>query len=326
MSKILLSIIIPTYNVENYIVECVDALLKQIDSPNEIIIVNDGSTDGTLALVERHYAHLPQVRIITTQNGGAGHARDTGVEAAQGEFVFFCDPDDIVTVGLVTELQQVCQAHPETELFCFNSMMFEEHQRHVTRPKVRHEVFGKQPSQQVFSRLLRNGSYTSAAWNYAVKRSLVQQHGLRFRDRVHEDHQFSLSAFVLSQHAWVSQEVYYHQRVRSGSLTNSRKNHEYFQQRYNAFMQAYSTLKIALKNSPLKQEIEKAYLMHSFRLMIYLSLHNGTAVPEYVINAIRFLGGQHEPANLKEWLLIRRPHMFIKLQNFKVGRELKRAA
>lgn len=326
MSKILLSIIIPTYNVENYIVECVDALLKQIDSPNEIIIVNDGSTDGTLALVERHYAHLPQVKIITTTNGGAGQARDTGMAAAQGEFLFFCDPDDIVADGLVAELQQVYQAHPETELFCFNSQMFEDHQRQVTRPKVRHEMFGKQPSSQVFSRLLRNGSYTSAAWNYAVKKSLVQQHGLRFRDRIHEDHQFTLSAFVLSNHAWVSQKVYYHQRVRNGSLTNSRKSQEYFQQRYNAFMQAYSTLKMALKDSPLKKEIEKAYLIHSFRLMIYLSLYNGTAVPEYVINAIRFLGGQFEPANIKEWLLIQRPHMFILLQNFKVGRELKRAA
>ena len=58
MSDILLSVIIPTYNVEKYIVECVDSLLHQIKAPNEIIIVNDGSTDGTLALIEQNYAHL----------------------------------------------------------------------------------------------------------------------------------------------------------------------------------------------------------------------------------------------------------------------------
>ncbi|ALV92807.1 MULTISPECIES: glycosyltransferase family 2 protein [Pantoea] len=326
MSKVLLSVIIPTFNVENYIVECVDALLKQISTPNEIIIINDGSTDGTLALVEQHYGHLPQVKIITTINVGAGQARDKGIEAAQGEFLFFCDPDDIVADGLVEELQQVYQTYPETELFCFSSQMFEEGQRHITRPKVRHETFGKQPSQQVFSRLLCNGSYTSAAWNYAVKRALVEQHRLRFRDRVHEDHQFTLSAFVYSQHAWVSQKVYYHQRVRNGSLTNSRKSDDYFLQRYNAFMQAFSILKIALGHSPLKQKLEKEYLLHSFRLMIYLSLYNGTAVPEYVINAIRFLGGQYDPANIKEWLLIHRPEMFILLQNIKVAKTLKRAA
>ena len=201
MSKILLSVIIPTYNVENYIVECVDALVKQINPSDEIIIVNDGSTDGTLALIQQQYGHLPQVKIITTLNGGAGQARDAGIDAAQGEFLFFCDPDDIVAEGFVAELQQVYQAHPETELFCFSSHMFEEGQRHITRPKVRHEVFGKQSSHHVFSRLLCNGSYTSAAWSYAVKKTLVEQQGLRFRGRVHEDHQFTLSAFVYSRRA-----------------------------------------------------------------------------------------------------------------------------
>jgi len=73
MSDTLLSVIIPTYNVEKYIVECVDSLLRQVKSPNEILIVNDGSTDGTLALLEQNYAHLSQVKIITTENGGAGH-------------------------------------------------------------------------------------------------------------------------------------------------------------------------------------------------------------------------------------------------------------
>ncbi len=88
MSDILLSVIIPTYNVEKYIVECVDSLVSQIRTPNEIIIVNDSSTDGTVALIEQHYAHLPQVKVITIPNGGAGNARDKGVEAAKGQFVF----------------------------------------------------------------------------------------------------------------------------------------------------------------------------------------------------------------------------------------------
>lgn len=326
MAKMLLSVIIPTYNVEKYIVECVDSLLRQAAGLCEIIIVNDGSTDGTLARVEQTYGHQPQVRVITTPNGGAGRARDTGIEAAQGEFLFFCDPDDIVPEGFVAELQQVTQAHPDVDLFCFSSQMFEEGRSGVTRPKVRHEQFGLHAPQQVLSRLLQNGSYTSAAWNYAVKRAVVMQHQLRFVDRVHEDHKFTLSVFIHAQRAWVSQQVYYHQRVRSGSLTNSQKNDDYFLQRYNAFMHAYGTLKHGLARSPIKTQLEKAYLLHSFRLMIYLSLYNGTPVPEYVINAIRFMGGQHKPDNIKEWLLIHRPRLFIQLQKYKVARELKNAA
>ncbi|MEZ3498116.1 glycosyltransferase family 2 protein [Pantoea sp. KPR_PJ] len=326
MVKTLLSVIIPTYNVEKYIVECVDSLLRQITATDEIIIVNDSSTDGTLALLQQTYGHRPEVRIITTPNGGAGQARDTGIEAARGEFLFFCDPDDIVPDGFIAELQQVTAAHPDVDLFCFSSHMFEDGQPAVTRPKVRHDRFGLQSPHQVLARLLQNGSYTSAAWNYAVKKSVIAQHKLRFIDRVHEDHKFTLSVFIYARQAWVSQHSYYSQRVRSGSLTNSHKGESYFQQRYNAFMQTYGILKQGLDNSPVKSQLEKAYLLHSFRLMIYLSLYNGTAVPEYVINAIRFLGGQHKPVNAKEWLLINRPRLFIQLQKYKVAKELKKAS
>lgn len=326
MAKILLSVIIPTFNVENYIVECVDSLLRQIETPDEIIIVNDSSTDGTLALLEKNYAHLPQVKIITTLNGGAGKARDIGIGAARGDFLFFCDPDDIVAPGLVEELRLVSEQHPRVDLFCFNSDMFEEGCEGVTRPKVRHEHTGVQQPQQVLSRLLQNGSYTSAAWNYVVKKTLVEQHRLRFVERVHEDHKFTLSVFIRSSQCWVSNHIYYLQRVRRGSLTNSRKDDNYFAQRYNAFMQTFATLKTTLDTSPARSDLEKDYLIHSFRLMIYLSLYNGTPVPPYVINAIRFMGKRIKPRNIKEWLLLNKPELFIRLQQRKVRKELRHSA
>ncbi|WP_336793159.1 glycosyltransferase family 2 protein [Pantoea anthophila] len=326
MSDILLSVIIPTYNVEKYIVECVDSLLRQVKSPNEILIVNDGSTDGTLALLEQNYAHLSQVKIITTENGGAGRARDVGIEQARGQFLFFCDPDDVVVDGLVAELATVAEQHPETDLFCFNSCVFRDGQIDVTSPKVRHEIFGQQKSQEVLLHLLRNGRYTSAAWSYIVSKRIVEQHKLRFVGRVHEDHNFTLSVFVKSQQAWVSRQVYYKQRIRNGSLTNSTKSNEFFYQRYNAFMHAYSTLNSSVTKSAWRSSLEKAYLVHSFRLMIYLSLYNGTPVPEYVLNAIRFLGRNVKTENVKEWLLFNRPELFIALQHYKVKKELSRAA
>lgn len=326
MSDILLSVIIPTYNVEKYIVECVDSLLRQVKAPNEIIIVNDGSTDGTLALIEQNYAHLSQVKVITIENGGLGNARDTGIALAQGQFLFFCDPDDVVVDGLVTELAMVAEKHPETDLFCFNSCVYEDGHIDVTSPKVRHDHFGQQKPQEVFLRLLRNGRYTSAVWNYVLRKSVIEQHKLRFVRRVHEDHNFTLSVFMKCQHAWVSRQVYYKQRIRSGSLTNSTKGNEFFYQRYDAFMHAYNTLVSSLPKSDWRSTLEKAYLLQSFRLMIYLSLYNGTPVPEYVINAIRFMGRNVKTENIKEWLLFNRPELFIALQHYKVKKELRGAA
>ncbi|MBP2197134.1 glycosyltransferase family 2 protein [Pantoea cypripedii] len=324
MSEKLLSVIVPTYNVDKYIVECVDSLLLQISAPNEIIIVNDSSTDDTLHLLNQHYANLPQVQIITVPNGGAGLARDKGIELARGEFLFFCDPDDRVAPGLVSELQQVVQTHPQVELFCFNSIIFDHDQPHRTSKKVRHELSGLQSPLQVFSSLLRNGSYTSAAWNYLLKRSVIDKYHLRFQHRVHEDHCFSLGAFLKSHHAWVSNKSYYQQRVRQGSLTHGHKNSDYFLQRYHAFLQAYHDLIITLGKNKWRSQLQKEYLLHSFRLMIYLSLYNRTPVPYYVINAIRFLGREIKPAGLKEWLLLNYPEFFIRMQNYKVIKELKK--
>ncbi|MDF7784461.1 glycosyltransferase family 2 protein [Pantoea stewartii] len=324
MSDILLSVIIPTYNVEKYIVECVDSLVSQIRSPNEIIIVNDSSTDGTVALIEQHYAHLPQVKVITIPNGGAGNARDKGVEAAKGQFVFFCDPDDVVVDGLVSELAQVIEHYPDTDLFCFNSSAYREDKPEITWPKVRHGLFGIQRPQDVLLGLLQNGSYTSAAWNYVVKKSVIQQHQLRFIDRVHEDHNFTLSVFMKCNQVWVSRQTYYKQRIRGGSLTNSSKNPTFFIQRYNAFITTFNTLCRSLHKSELKKNLEKAYLFHSFRLMIYLSLYNQTPVPDYVLNAIRYFGRRVKASSLKEWLLFNSPETFILLQSHKVKKELKR--
>ncbi|MDL4913410.1 MAG: glycosyltransferase [Enterobacterales bacterium endosymbiont of Blomia tropicalis] len=326
MSDILLSVIIPTYNVEKYIVECVDSLLHQIKAPNEIIIVNDGSTDGTLALIEQNYAHLSHIKVITIENGGLGNARDTGVALAQGRYIFFCDPDDVVVEGLLSELKTVNETYPETDLFCFNSCVYEDGNSHVTSPKVQHEQFGTQRPQEVFARLLRNGTYTSAVWNYVVKKEVIERHHLRFVRRVHEDHNFTLSVFLKCKQAWVSRQVYYKQRIRSGSLTNSTKGEEFFFQRYDAFIHSYNTLNSSLSKSKWRATLEKEYLTHSFRLMIYLSLYNQTPVPEYVRNAIRFMGKKIKTSSFKEWLLFNRPEVFIALQTYKVRKELKRAA
>lgn len=326
MSEKLLSVIIPTYNVEKYIVECVDSLLKQIPAPNEIIIINDGSTDGTLQLAEKHYAHLPQVNIVTLSNGGLGNARDTGMAVARGEYLFFCDPDDIVADGFFRELQSVVSNYPDVDLFCFNSCTFEDGNSQKTQPKVRHERFGLQAPQQVFSSLLRNGSYTSAVWNYVLKKSVTEQHHLRFVKRVHEDHHFTLAAFVKCQQAWVSKKTYYKQRIRHGSLTNSQKGDDFFYQRYDAFMNAYHALLTSVPKGAWRSELQKDYLLHSFRLMIFLSLYNRTPVPEYVLNAIRVLGRDVKPANFKEWLLLNMPELFIRLQNYKALKEMKKAA
>jgi CDP-glycerol glycerophosphotransferase len=93
----LLSIIVPVYNVEKYLDECLMSLRSQSQQHVEIVVVDDGSPDNSLAIARRHRLRDPRIRIVRRPNGGLSAARNTGVAAARGEFIAFADSDDTVT-------------------------------------------------------------------------------------------------------------------------------------------------------------------------------------------------------------------------------------
>ena len=108
-----LSVIIPVYNVESYVAKCLDSLippaveaLSHGDAPDyEIIAVNDGSTDSSPVIVQDYVNRYPQfIRLITTENMGQGHARNVGIDEAQGEYLYFIDSDDYLAPGAMAEM------------------------------------------------------------------------------------------------------------------------------------------------------------------------------------------------------------------------------
>jgi CDP-glycerol glycerophosphotransferase len=99
-----LSVIVPFYNVEEYFAECLDSLLAQDFRDVEVLLVDDGSPDGSRAIAEDYVSRDPRVRLLTRTNGGLGAARNTGVRAARGEFLTFVDSDDLVPPGALRAL------------------------------------------------------------------------------------------------------------------------------------------------------------------------------------------------------------------------------
>ena len=93
-----LSIIIPAYNVELYIERCFESILNQdFHNEIEIIVVNDGSTDSTGAILEKYCQYNPTVfKIVTKENGGVPSARNAGLDVATGDWIWFCDADDYI--------------------------------------------------------------------------------------------------------------------------------------------------------------------------------------------------------------------------------------
>ncbi|GAB7140738.1 glycosyltransferase [Deferribacterales bacterium RsTz2092] len=89
-----ISIIIPTYNVELYLRKCLDSLLVQTFTGIEVLCVNDGSTDNSLAILQEYASKDERIRVFTHENQGVGYTRNVGLKNARGEYIMWCDPDD----------------------------------------------------------------------------------------------------------------------------------------------------------------------------------------------------------------------------------------
>ncbi|MSY33228.1 MAG: glycosyltransferase, partial [Actinobacteria bacterium] len=123
----LFSVVSAIYNVEQYLPDFLDSLTKQTfdHSGVELILVNDGSLDNSLALLEQFQSSTDYaVRVITQENAGQGAARNTGIEVASGTWVTFPDPDDILEPNYLKVVSTHIKRWPQAEMFATNRIMF----------------------------------------------------------------------------------------------------------------------------------------------------------------------------------------------------------
>ena len=114
-----ISIIIPVYNVETYLADCLDSILAQTFESFEVILVDDGSTDGSPAIAQKYAdAHSEQIRYYRKENGGPGLARNFGISKAKGDYLMFVDSDDIVDPEMLTDLYESAFVLESDIIFC----------------------------------------------------------------------------------------------------------------------------------------------------------------------------------------------------------------
>lgn len=107
MSKV--SVVIPVYNVEKYLGECLDSVLRQTLKDLEVICVDDGSMDGSPAILAEYARKDPRIKVVTRANGGLSAARNTGMDAATGKYIYFLDSDDWIVDDAMEKCLAVCE-------------------------------------------------------------------------------------------------------------------------------------------------------------------------------------------------------------------------
>lgn len=255
------SVIVPVYNAERYLSKCLDSLRAQTLKDLEIIAVNDGSSDGSAALLERHRSVDRRVRIVDKPNGGVSSARNAGLAAASGEFTAFVDADDWASPEMFEVLLgEAVAAHADIVL-CTYMREYEDRsvEKHFDLPE-RVQYSPAETRAVLLCRLVgpvgrelarpENLDSLGTVWGKVYRSSLLKDRALRFVDLAeigsNEDGLFNMQAFAGARKTvFLRKPLYHYRRDNPGSITSAyrprlRQQWERLFERIGTFIQEHS--------------------------------------------------------------------------------------
>ena len=221
------SVVIPVYNVEKYLGECLDSVLRQTFKDLEIICVDDGSTDSSPKILAEYAAKDARIKIITQSNAGLSAARNAGMDAANGKYIYFLDSDDYITDDAMERCVEICERDGLDQLVFGCRCLFEDPAMdEATRRKkeeglrIPEEVMWKVCSGPDLLKRLYEMKRHSVCVPFRVYRAdMLRKAGLRFcAGRVHEDNYFTPLSLIESARVEVIGDEFYVRRYRPGSI------------------------------------------------------------------------------------------------------------
>ena len=218
MSRI--TVIIPVYNVEQYLRDCLDSMLNQMMFDWEAICVNDGSTDGSVAILKEYAGKDNRIKVIAQPNGGLSAARNAGMKAAKGEYVLFLDSDDWLEPNA---LQTLADHLDGADMVCFSGRrFFEETRTYHSADSLTEKVYPAGMDYYNENALLHRDFAFVCAVLRLYKRSFLVEHELRFKESIfHEDNLFTPQACYYANQVKVIDKCLYNYRVRPQSITTT---------------------------------------------------------------------------------------------------------
>ncbi len=213
-----ISVIIPVYNIAPYLPRCMDSILAQTCSNLEILLVDDGSSDGSGALCDAYAAADPRVRVIHQENGGVTRARLAGLEAATGGWIGFVDGDDHIEPDMYARLLQNALNYQADISHCGYRMVFPD------RVDFYHNTgrLLEQDREAGLRDLLEGSLVEPGLWNKLFRRQLFQGISMDSDIRINEDLLLNFYLFRASARSVFEDFCPYHYIVRPGSAANSR--------------------------------------------------------------------------------------------------------
>lgn len=213
------SVIIPIYNVKNYIEKQIKSILAQTMSEWELILVDDGSTDGVEEILEKYVCSDSRIKAVYhEENQGAGTARATGLEYALGECVCFYDADDWVEPETLEEVYNLMKQN-DAQVVCYPR--YEEYSNRTKLALFKAKGIQKYTGIEALQEMHRRKNIRTSSWNKMYKRDVLSKDMFAKEKLVGEDYQTMIALFEKVSLVVQTDKPYYHYYFRMGSALNT---------------------------------------------------------------------------------------------------------
>jgi glycosyltransferase EpsH len=215
----IISFVVPIYNVEKYLDKCVNSITHQTVTDIEIILVNDGSTDSSLAICQRLAGTDSRIRVLTQENCGLGATRNNGLQVASGKYISFIDPDDWIDTEMGAKLVAALDSST-ADFASFRIAYVTENNvtTHVLPPFLQQELCAEEILNHA---LIDNQIYTSSC-NKVYRHSFFKDKGITFPAlRAYEDIYFTRVMSAQAEKCIFINEVLYFALIRAGSISRT---------------------------------------------------------------------------------------------------------
>lgn len=216
-----ISIIIPCYNIENYIKHTINSVLNQNYGEIELILINDGSTDRTFKILKEYEKKDNRIVVINKKNGGVSSARNKGLEIAKGEYVYFLDGDDIIDKNLLKNAIKIFKDNEKVDIFSFGYDIVDENQTILKKhsfDKYNNKIFlGEEFLNLYFTKKIRQNMCS-----FIVKRKILKENKIMFSKDIAygEDQELQIKTLLKSKKVYYDSKCYFHYLKRLNSAVN----------------------------------------------------------------------------------------------------------
>lgn len=228
-NQALVSIIIPVYNVEKYLRECIDSVINQTYKNLEIILVDDGSTDSSGKICDEYVEKDSRVVVVHKKNEGPSKTRNAGLENANGKYVYFLDSDDYIESTALELLINTAESK-QADLVFFDAHSFSDDGSQIKQGYIVKGTYEPKSGYKVLAELHNNKDYHCAIYLLFINRQLLIENKISFLESAYcsEDMLFTYQVYCSARKATQCKKTLCHRRYRTGSIVTSEKSERHF--------------------------------------------------------------------------------------------------